>query len=569
MSSAVPMQQAKTNTAGQTAQQTSQLAGQNQQISTSDFADLRSQATTQRQRQDAANQSPQSRQLKAFQQMAQDSGRATQLKSLGAMKNAPAVQRMKEEDTLQAKTEGTTVQRSSQQTAQLQAYAQMQKNSQTVIQCSVERSRARVKNREDAVWYSSHDEHTFFVTKEAAEKYDRTLIGEKMQTHFEKVDEKREQSRNKRKRKYEAEISNKYDDYVPPTTSTARVYKGAKKGEKREFDDLDIFKLDIDNAKNYSEKIFRDRKLDKFETQVMELSGHHYVLQPGQDIGLTPTRMRPDMQEGHENLPLERDGKAQTYASVGKNMDQIVERCITKENGPKETRIRIGKDLDRQTRGSDVGGSIEYKKEELDIMSECAAILRLDKGRVPDATKYIRETITSGNFSFTQLLGEQKKYVGAIVSGGVAALRLVNKNKKYGDDAYLSDGSDIDEHIHIDKKRKVSHSSPTVVEEKDIVEEELDFELEGMIEGDLDKRSFSNWEKNVIALVSNALGERKLDDEILQNLFAANLTEKEASEQLISLMSSGDEYEGNDEHFYPSDDGDVYKESDELKESLD
>jgi hypothetical protein len=459
------------------------------------------------------------------------------------------------------------LQRSSQQTAQLQAYAQMQKNSPTVIQRTVSKNRTRVKNKAAAVWYSSHDEHTFFVTKEAAQEHDRDLNDEKMQAHFEQDDEKKEQSKNEKKRKYEEQIGNKYKDYVPPTTSTARVYKSGKKGDKRKFDDLDVFKLDIDNAKSYSEKIFSDRKLDNFNTQVMGLNGYHYVLQPGTDIGLTPTWMRPDMQKGHENIPLERDGKAQTYASFGKHLDNIVVRCKTEKNGLKKTRIRIGKDLDRLTRGSDVEGSIEYKKEELDTMSECAAILRLDKGRVPDATKYIRETVTSGNFSFTKLLGEEKKYVGAKAPGGVAALRLVNKNKKYGDDAYLSDGSDIEEHI--DKKRKVGHSFPTVVEEEDIVEEERDFKIEGMIEGDLDERSFSNWQKNVIALVSNALGEKKLDDETLQNLFAANLTEKEASEQFIQLMSSGDEEEESDEYFYPSDDGNVYEGSDELKESLD
>ncbi|MFC0351973.1 hypothetical protein [Undibacterium danionis] len=473
------------------------------------------------------------------------------------------------QSTLQAQRD---LQRSSPQTAQLQAYAQMQKNSQTVIQRTVHRNRDRVKTKEDAVWYSSHEVGKFFVTEEEAKNHDLRLKEEKLQICFEREDEKKEQLKNEKKRKYEEQIGSKYNDYVPPTTSKARVYKTSKKNNKREFSDLNIFKLDIDNAKSYSEKIFSDRKRSQFKTQVMRLGSHHYVLQPGTDIGLTPTRILPSLQEGNEILPMERDGKAQTYKSFGKKIDQIVDRCITEENDSKETRIRIGKDLDRLTRGSNVEGSIEYKKDELEIMNECAAILRLDKGRVPDATKYIRETITSGNFSFTQLLGEENKYVGAKAPGGVDALRKVNK-EQYGDNAYLSEGSDIEEHVN--KKRKVSTSLPTVVEEEDIFEEEGDFEMEDMLAGDLEERSFSNWQKNVIALVSDALGEKKLDDETLQNLFAANLKEKEAAEQLISVMSGGDEYEENEEdeedeeNFYLSDDDNFYDGSDEFEDPLD
>lgn len=92
-----------------------QLATQNQQIAISEtqnsFSDLRTQATTQRQLKDAANQSPQSHQLKTFQQIAQSSSRSTQLKIMSAMMNATAVQRVDDEETLQAKMEDSTVQR--------------------------------------------------------------------------------------------------------------------------------------------------------------------------------------------------------------------------------------------------------------------------------------------------------------------------------------------------------------------------------------------------------------------------------------------------------------------------
>ncbi|WP_255423370.1 DUF4157 domain-containing protein [Undibacterium sp. CY21W] len=115
MSSSATMQQAKTE-AAQPAQRSSQLATQHQQRNSSaaqsELSDLRPQATAQRQLQDTANNSPQSHQLNTFQQMAQNSARATQLKAMSTMMNAPAVQRVEEDDEpLQAKSAGETAQR--------------------------------------------------------------------------------------------------------------------------------------------------------------------------------------------------------------------------------------------------------------------------------------------------------------------------------------------------------------------------------------------------------------------------------------------------------------------------
>ncbi|MFC3176875.1 DUF4157 domain-containing protein [Undibacterium amnicola] len=128
MSSTAPMQQAKADTFTNSAQHTSQLTTQSQQISASDvgeFADLRPRTTTQRQRQDAANHSLQSRQLKTFQHIAQHSGRAAQLKSMGAMMDAPAVQRMSEEE------EATQAKSVSENTAQLETAAEVPKPNNT------------------------------------------------------------------------------------------------------------------------------------------------------------------------------------------------------------------------------------------------------------------------------------------------------------------------------------------------------------------------------------------------------------------------------------------------------
>lgn len=119
MSSAAPMQHAQTDTARptqQSSQLSPQLVTQSQQVGINEaqheFADLRPQATTQRKLQEAADNSPQNRQFQAFQQMAQNSARSTQLKTMCEMMNAPALQRVTdEEEPLQAKMENSTVQR--------------------------------------------------------------------------------------------------------------------------------------------------------------------------------------------------------------------------------------------------------------------------------------------------------------------------------------------------------------------------------------------------------------------------------------------------------------------------
>lgn len=77
------------------------------------FVDNRPQTIVQRQLQGIANNSVQSKQLKAFQHMAQNSARSMQLKSMSAMMNASFVQRMQEENPLQAKLIGETAQRES------------------------------------------------------------------------------------------------------------------------------------------------------------------------------------------------------------------------------------------------------------------------------------------------------------------------------------------------------------------------------------------------------------------------------------------------------------------------
>jgi hypothetical protein len=130
MSSSATMQQAKTEPP-QTAQRSSQRNSEHA------FADLRPQATAQRQLQDTASHSSQSRQLKAFQQMAQNSTRSTQLKSMSEMtsaKKTPAPNNTGLPDNLKSGIESLSgmsmdhvkVHYNSTQSAQLNAHAYAQ-----------------------------------------------------------------------------------------------------------------------------------------------------------------------------------------------------------------------------------------------------------------------------------------------------------------------------------------------------------------------------------------------------------------------------------------------------------
>lgn len=76
-----------------------------------EFNDLRHQSTTQLQLQNAANVSSQNRQMHSFQQIAQNSARTTQFKAMSSLINAPTLQRVDDEEVLQAKNDVSIVQR--------------------------------------------------------------------------------------------------------------------------------------------------------------------------------------------------------------------------------------------------------------------------------------------------------------------------------------------------------------------------------------------------------------------------------------------------------------------------
>lgn len=343
-----------------------------------------------------------------------------------------------------------------------------------VVQQVIQRQVMRVRKGENkGKWYDDRDPDKFFDTEDEAREYQRELTNKRVSALAEKREEKKEEKREKRRK----EFNEKYPDYKPPKSSTARLYKNNDK----EYDDVPVTKLDPENAKEFMNMKLEERRAEKFETQVINLGGFHYVIAPGTDIGLTPAEDRPDLKNNKGFIPLSRDGKAKTYNVLSKGLDKIAKR-LSKLHGislPK-TRQRMGKDLERLTRGSDVHETFKYTHEELEMLNEVAAVLRLDKGRVPKATKYIRKTFIDGSHSFTQLLKE-KYYVGA-GKGGVDKLR-----KEAYDNGESSDGSDIEE---IKKRKREYASKEKKVEKK----RKLNSSKEGIIDFADDVTEIDTWQ---------------------------------------------------------------------------
>ena len=151
---------------------------------------------------------------------------------------------------------------------------------------------------------------------------------------------------------------------------------------------------------------------------------------------------------------MKRDSTPKTYDALARTLDTAAQRLQSKHSDMslQDIRQRMGRDLDRFTRGNDAEGTLIYTKQEKEAMREIAIVLRLDKGRVPKATKYIRKTLRTGTHSFTDLF-VKNKYVGA-GSGGVAKLR-----NQVLDDGEDSDGSDIEEVSSPKKKRKLEKTT--------------------------------------------------------------------------------------------------------------
>ncbi len=300
--------------------------------------------------------------------------------------------------------------------------------SQTVIQREVFKARG---GDNVGKWYTTYDPDTYFDSRDDALAHQKTFTD----AILVRTREEQEAKKTARLEKRKMELSEKFSEYEPPISKTARLFKDQDKA----FDDVPVTTLDPSNAKQFMEHALAERKAGLFHTQVVNLGGYYHVIAPGTDIGLTPAMNRPDLAGEHGNIPLSREGQPKKYDALARGLDLIAVKYVGILSQPLiAIRERMGKDIMRITRASQPKGTIAYDREELALLNEIAAVLRLDKGRVPKATKYIMDTITVGTESFADLF-VKNKYVGA-GSGGVEKLR-----GQQIEEGELSEGSDIEE----------------------------------------------------------------------------------------------------------------------------
>jgi hypothetical protein len=240
-------------------------------------------------------------------------------------------------------------------------------------------------------------------------------------------------------KKLDHRVKEDWAGYKVPKSQTARLYKN----QGKEYNDVPLRKLEGEALKTHTNFIFDQRKADAFTTEVMQIGPQYFVLTPGTDIGLVEGLPAPQYGKLKKMVPLERVGKPKTYAALTAKLDEIVEEKTQEKTKPsnikrkrRKSRSRLGKDIERLSRNHEL--EEPYQDDQLESMREIAGVIRLDKGRVPKATHYIRTTLISGTSSFTDLF-VNNHYVGA-GTGGVEQLR--GQQEEGGE---KSEGSDMEE----------------------------------------------------------------------------------------------------------------------------
>lgn len=280
-------------------------------------------------------------------------------------------------------------------------------------------------------FYSTHDEDRYFNTREEAEAHQTGLI--------EAREAEKERKRAEQQAARQAEHAEELKKFPPrdiSKVSGARLFKS----KDREYDDVDLVNTTPRTIKKTFERTLTERRAGTFNTTVFKVGDGYHVLDPGTDVKGTRALQRPSLGDrSDDRAPFSREGQAKTYPEVITSgglstIDQ--EQSAASGLSHKKTRVRIGKDVDRLTRGNPPSRRLRYSASQRKGLEDLAFIVRLDKGRVPKATKEIRKQLTSGQ-SLHRLFHEEK-YPGA-GTGGVDRLRHLET-----DDGAESEGSDIE-----------------------------------------------------------------------------------------------------------------------------
>jgi hypothetical protein len=285
----------------------------------------------------------------------------------------------------------------------------------------------RITQDLEGLYYTTFAPKKKFKTKPEAMELHRELGVIKGLEVKQERKRKKVEKQDQKRREYLA----KHGNYKLPNTKKVTIYKY----EGKDSDVMDFNTLTSKTAKTFMNKAFEQRKSSAFDQRAIGMNGSMYLLSPMNDILMTPITLDPDTDQ------YSRDGSGKPYDALAKGLDGITDRLGKNKTQRKAVRIRVGKDIERLSRTNQVKDPKKYDIHEMDVMKEMAVIIRMDKGRAPNATKYIREKLISET-SFHDLL-VKNQYVGAL-DGGAEALRKIAASDEYKDNGYESEGSDID-----------------------------------------------------------------------------------------------------------------------------
>lgn len=309
----------------------------------------------------------------------------------------------------------------------------------------VEETHGKRENR--GKYYSTKYDNRYFNTREEAEAHER-----KQDARYHRDKEAKRERQREKTRQEHARRLREYSPLDASMLTKARLFKR----HDDDHDDVDFIQTTPKSVKKTMERALLERRTTDFKPRIYKLGSGTHVLDPGTDVKGTPADYRPELNARSEGLhAFSRAGQAKTYPEVIKahGLDRADEALADDESEETKTvtRIRMGKDLDRMTRGNSPDGTLNYTDTHLAGMRELAFILRLDKARVPKATKAIRRNLTSG-LSLGALFKDEQ-YPGA-GTGGVERLRGLQEWR--GD---LSEGSDIERGRTTDKSRSRSRAA--------------------------------------------------------------------------------------------------------------
>lgn len=173
-----------------------------------------------------------------------------------------------------------------------------------------------------------------------------------------------------------------------------------------------------------------------------------FELRTGHDIVLDRTTVNKDEIEDTIISPTRLNSAYKELALVAENMaEAMVKRGAFDDI--QNARRRIARDIQRVGGGLPIIGS--YTREEWSDLSEFGGVIRVDKARAPDATKYIDQILNDNEISFVERFGENDPIYkgtgkGSIQVGdkkvrrGAAALRALAKEPDNGNETdYGSD----------------------------------------------------------------------------------------------------------------------------------